>query len=384
MSRNVRALLGVSVLCGVGAGLYEFILPFYLQEQGLSFSRMGYLFAVSTAALFAVRLGAGQLVDAWGCKGPYLWSLVATGWSSVGTAFTANLGVLMVVKTLRDVGLLVRDTVHPILLFLDDRFRFRDSIGKTRGLDYLFQAAGPFLAGLVMASLGNAGCLVLSGVLLLVASALLGLGVREPAAEPGAEERKPWTWSLLDLDPNLRVIMFSSFIFTIGLMTSHCFILQLFFAEKFGVSQEVVAHIMTLHRLTTGIPLLLAGRLVFRNLKLAYVGTLVWEGIFIGLGGLIPTFLPATILWLLHDLVGAGVWIPIQNEIIQRYCREGSRGLDLGKTLALSSIGGALGPLLAGYLAPLSISAPFVVSGILVLVAGLMLLKLDLRRPENG
>jgi len=80
----------------------------------------------------------------------------------------------------------------------------------------------------------------------------------------------------------------------------------------------------------------------------------------------------------LHDVVGAGLWTPIQSEIIQRYCRESTRGLDLSKTLVLSAAGGAIGPVIAGFLADRWISAPFIVSGILVIVGALVLLGLRL------
>lgn len=377
MSRNIRILIGVSILFGIGSGLYEFVLPYFLQEQGLSYPNMGWLFAVSTGAMFLIRLASGRLVDWWGCKRPYVGAVIGHGIANVLTAMTGNLVLLTLLKTGREVAFLLRETVHPILLYVEDRGRFRDALGRTRGLEYLCLAAGTVLAGVSMARWGNGNSLILSGAILLGTGVILQGGLQDRPASRGGPSSSPawWRW---DLAPNLKVITLSTFLFNIGLTTSHSFIMPLFFSSKFGVSEQVVSVIMVIHRLTLALPLLVAGKLPFRDLKAAYIGTLAWEGIFISAGGLLPWFLPAAGVWLLHDLVGAGVWIPIQNEIIQRYCRDAVRGLDLSKTLALSSVGGAFGPLLAGYLADQSIGAPFVVSGGLVFLGALVLFRLRL------
>jgi MFS family permease len=78
-------------------------------------------------------------------------------------------------------------------------------------------------------------------------------------------------------------------------------------------------------------------------------------------------------VWLLHDLVGAGVWLPIQNQIIQDYTRPEERALEMGKLLAFSGVGGILGTYLSGVLADYNISAPFFVSGVLMVAAAVVL-----------
>ena len=383
MSRNIRVLVAISVLFGAAVGVYDFVLPYYLKEQGLSYPSMGWLFAASAAVMVVIRLATGRLVDAWGCKRPYLVALIGGGTTSALTALTGNVVFLTLLKTGREIGLLLRETVHPVLLFLENRTRFRDYVGKTRGLESLCQALGTVLAASCMVAWGNGPSLVLSAAILAVAGGLLAVGLRDRRTS-GDEAPPPkgafWRW---DVDSNLKVIMVSGIVFTLGLTTSHGFIMPLYFSARFGASESTVALIMFVHRLTPVLPMLLAGRLRFRNLKSAYIWALVLEGIFISAGGAIPWLLPAAAVWLLHDFVGAGVWIPIQSEIIQRYCRESTRGLDLSKTLVLSSVGGAFGPILSGFLADRSIGAPFVVSGALVILGGLMLLGLRLD-PERS
>ncbi len=386
-SRTVKVLLAVSILYGVAAGIYEFVLPFYLKEQNLSFENMGLIFGVAAGAMFVLKLASGQLADKWGSKQVYLLALISNAVAALITPLTARLAGLTILKACRDIGHQMRETVHPILLFADSRTQFRDSIGKTRGAEFLFQAGGTLLAGVTMAgitvggavlfALGSEGSLILAGMIFLIACVLLAFGVagRADGKTSNSDGGSFWRW---DLAPNLKVIMLSNFIFSIGLSTSHCFIMPLFFSQKFGVSHGAVAAVMVIHRVTIALPMLFAARIPCRNPKLVYIFAIVAEGATITLGGVLPGFILASSVWLLHDLLGAGVWIPIQSEIIQQHCREDSRGLDLSKTLAFSALGFAIGPFLAGWLAEWSISAPFVVSGILVMLSAVVLMKLSL------
>ncbi len=378
MGRNVRVLLVVSVLFGVAGGIYEIVLPYYLKDQGLSFTNMGYVFAASTLAMFVVRIGLGGLADRWGSKRLYAVAVASVALACFGTPLTSGLALLIIFKTLREVGVLARDTAHPILLFAEGRSRFADFIGKTRGVEFFFQALGTLLAGLGWVMLGLRGMFWAAAAALVLALLLLGLGVRTTPRREPAPGAKLGTLLSFDLPRNLQVIMVANFIFSIGLSTSHSFIMPLFFTEKFGVDAAQVSTVMVLHRLTSVLPLLFAGYLSARHYKSVYIGAFIIEGVTIAAGGLIPNFFWAAAVWLLHDLLGAGVWIPIQSAIIQEECREGSRGLDLSKTLAFSALGGAVGPVLAGYLAGISVSAPYVVSGILVTISAGVLCALKL------
>jgi len=92
---------------------------------------------------------------------------------------------------------------------------------------------------------------------------------------------------------------------------------------------------MTIHRLTAVLPLLPVGYLHIKHYKAVFITIVFLYGIAISAGALIPDLFWAAAIWLLHDLVGAGIWIPIQSAIIQGECREESRGLDLSKTPGL-------------------------------------------------
>jgi predicted MFS family arabinose efflux permease len=275
---------------------------------------------------------------------------------------------------------LTRETLHPIILYEESRGRFMDFMGKTRGMEFLCQGLGTLITGLLIVRLGTGGNLLLAGAMLAVGFVLFWLFFQESGERPSATSNTGGLLQLFSFDMhwNLKVITASMFIFNVGLTTSHCFIMPLFFSDKFGVTPSTVAWVMVGHRLTIALPLLIAGTLAIRKLKGVYIWTLALEGAILSASALIPNFYGAAAVWLLHDLVGAGVWIPIQNLIIQDYTRPENRALEVGKLLAFGGVGTIIGPFIAGRLSDSNISAPFFVSGLLMVVAAAVLLGLRL------
>ncbi len=401
MNRNIKTVLAVSVLFGASTGIYEFVLPYYLDECGLSFQSMARIFAIAAAGMLLVRVLMGRMADLWGRKPFYGLALGGSALAMWLTPASASVLGQSILKTLREAMFLTRDTLHPVVLYEEHRGRFMDFIGKTRGFEFLFQAAGTLVSGVTFAgitlagatvlALGTTGNLRLAGIMLALAFVLFYLLFRERPRDQHHSATPGRLRDLFSLDMhwNLKVILVSFFIFNIGFTTSHCFIMPLFFSKKFGVTEYAVSWVMVLHRVTIALPLLLAGFLRIRRLKLVYIGTLIVEGILQSGAAFMPTFTGASAVWLLHDLVGAGVWIPVQNLIIQDYTRPDQRALQVGKILAYGGIGTIIGPWLAGHLleAPylpeaIRIGAPFFMSGVLMIAAALILFALRLDRPQ--
>lgn len=391
MNRNVKTVLFVSVLFGASTGIYEFVLPFYLEEQGISPEAMGAIFAVAAAGMLGLRIIMGRLADLWGRK---LFYGLALGGSAAAMWFTSLVGSVAgqaTLKTLRDAMLLTRETVHPIILYEESRGHFMRWLGKTRGFEFLFQACGTVVAGVtIVTALGAGGNLRLGAVLTGLGFLTFALVFRERWTRPekvvanGGVLRAVRQLVDLDLHRNLKVLAVSILIFNIGLTVSHTFVMMLYFPAKFGVSKEVAGWVMVGHRLTISLPLLfIAGALVQRHLKAVYIWTLIAEGAVISVSALIPNFHGAAGVWLLHDLIGAGVWTPIQSLIIQEYTRPETRALEMGKVLAFGSIGTIVGPALAGPLYQrVGLDAPFIASGMLMIAAALVLYALRLERPH--
>ncbi|UCC67533.1 MAG: MFS transporter [Armatimonadota bacterium] len=386
MNRNVKTLLAVSVLFGAATGGYEFVLPYYLDEQGLSYQNMGTVFAVAAAGMFLLRVMMGRLADIWGRKPFYGLSL---GGSAVAMWLTPLSGSVVgqaLLKTVREAMLLTRETLHPVALYEEGQRRFLDFMGKTRGMEFLFQAGGTLLAGALISALGTRGNLLLAGTLmgagLVIFWALYRERDRKPEARPTATRlRDLFSW---DMHRNLKVITVSFFIFNIGMWTSHSFIMPLFFTEKFEASRYTVSWVLMLHRLTAVLPLMLIGRLHLRYLKAAYMLAWVVEGLILSGSALIPNFHWAAAVWLLHDIVGGGVWLPVQNMVIQQYTRPDRRALELGKIQAYGGIGTIIGLWFSGVLSEqFGVSAPFFVGGLFITAAGISLVPLRLDRTAT-
>lgn len=385
MTRNVKIVLAVSVAFGGATGMYEFVLPYYLAERGLSYQSMGTVFGVAAAAMLVLRVLMGRLADVWGRKPFYGLSLAGSAVAMGLTPLTGSVVGQAALKTVREAMLLTRETVHPVVLYEEGQRRFLDFMGKTRGMEFIFQAGGTLLAGSVIATLGTTGNLTLAGALMAVGFVAFWALYREKdrgeATQP-AETRLRDLFSF-DMHRNLKIVTVAFFIFNIGMWTSHSFIMPLFFAEKFGVSRYAVSWVLMLHRLTAVASLMLIGRLHLRHLKAAYMLAWVVEGLILSASALIANFHAAAAVWLLHDVVGAGVWVPVQNMVIQQYTRPDRRALELGKIHAYGGIGTMIGPWLAGALSEqYGVSAPFFVGGLFIAVAGVALAPLRLEHRD--
>ncbi len=398
MTRNVKIVLLVSVLFGASTGIYEFVLPYYLQERGVTPQAMGAIFAAAGVGMLVLRIVMGRLADRWGRKLFYGISLAG---SSVAIWLTSAFGSGLsqgALKTLREAMFLTRDTVHPIVLYEESRGKFMRWLGKTRGFEYLFQAGGTVISGLTLTGavvLGVALPALGTGGNLRLAAVLTGVGFflflgRLPralgaAGDGGADER---------VGGGARVAFFRSASQSESArrLPAH---LQHRFEHESLVRDDAlfpgqVRRLQGTHRRgdgaasrTIAVPLLLiSGTLVKRHLRAAYIWTLAVEGAIISVAALIPNFYAAAGVWLLHDLLGSGVWTPIQGYIIQEHTRPETRALEMGKVLAFGSIGTIIGPLLSGYLYQRNLNAPFIASGLLMIVAAFVLYGLRMEQVE--
>jgi len=394
MRDNLRTLLVVSALFGLSAAIYETALPLYLDRAGISLVGMGWIYFLPALLAVCVPIVVGIGSDRAGRKGFYALALVAQGIGTLLTPLFATATAQLVVKAVREPWFRVRETLHSLLVQRDAPGDFLRVFGRTRGLEYFAQFLGLVAAagGLRLLALGRAAgavemTLLAAGAIMLVNAALFATAYREAAPTAAQGMGRP-AMDLRDLlhphlNRHLWLQMVSMFIFNIGLSCSHAFAPQVFFLERFKVSDAGLFLIMALHRLSIALPMAFAGRLVTQRLKAAYIGLVVIEGILIGVPGYLMSFGWATGLWLLHDLVGAGVWWPIQHALLVRHCDEERRGRQLSVVLSLSALGMALGPLLAGYISAavpvgteLRVGLPFIAGGALMVLSAVLLVFL--------
>ena len=380
MNKNVKILLLISAIFGLGLGIYEFVFPLFLNDMHISFRNMGIIFSLSSIAMFFIRIHAGQLADVHGRKKFYSLALLGSGIASFFTPFTARISFQTLLKSLREACAVVQESIHSVALYENVKSKFLDFIGKTVGAQWVFQGLGALAAGAMLGFFGYRGTFLFNAGLLFSAFLIFTVFFSEKDFKKSDSSATIPLRKLYALDFNrpLMIIMLSSFVFNIGMGSSHSFIMPLFFLEKFAISRGAVSIVMALHRLILGLPMIFAGWFINEkmNLKRIYIWFIAIEGIAMAVSALIPNFFLATAVWLAHDYVGAAFWSPVQKTLILRYSKQESRAYDVSKVAAFSTLGLIIGPLIAGWLAGISISAPFFAAGTIMMVSALMLVPL--------
>jgi MFS family permease len=392
--RNLVAVLLAGVFQAAAYGIYETSLPLYLEHMGVSFLSMGIIFGLSQTGIVVVRYLVGYQSDLHGRKPFFVWSLVLSGISAAVIPAWPRPGVILVVRTVREVAGNVREIMRSIVVFEHSGARFVSWIGRVVGSEFFFMAVGAVAAGAIITGLGYEWTFLISGALSLVA----GLGVaRFFHEEPG--ERKPPVRKVsmiremlaLDLPPNLWIVTASSFIFNIGLSSSHSFYLLLFWKDKFALSVVALGTIQMLHRFALGIPMVFAGTLIdrpffARHYKALYFASMTAQGLSIAASAAIPNPYIAVGIFLLHDVLGATFWSPIHAHFVQDNARPAQRGRDVALASGLGSLGLVFGPLLAGLLIDRFgwRNGPYLASGIITVLAAFLILRLKTGGPPDG
>ena len=376
MNRDMRLLMFVSWLFGYASGAYEVLFPLYLDWLGISFSDMGILFGVTAAVILLFNVAIGSKSDVVGRKIFYAVGLALCGIVNLLVPFFRRLWESVLLSIGHSGATSIRATVHNVLLFELTRKAFVSAYSRVNGTEYFAQALGLLGAGLILAATSFSTAFMLSSAILFAALLVFLLGFRERRTVAVAEGRG--RGPNVYLPRELKIFAASGLIMAAGFGCSHGFMTPLFFVKKFGADQETVSLILTLHRLSYAVPLIFADKVLAllrrHSLKSIVITLMTYQGVSIAIVAFIPSLLPATAVFVTHDLLAAAFWSPAQSALIQSFCREERRGADSSKVGSISSIGGIAAPFLAGLLATLDINFPFLASGAITVLAALILL----------
>jgi len=390
MSRNIAVLLVVSLFFGLAFGVYEIVLPLYLRDRQHSYWVIALIFAAAEIAVFFLRVYVGRLSDMLGRKIFYSLSLVLCAIANGLVPLSSAALFQLPLKALRESTVFVRNTMHSLLIYDQARDRFMELLGKTRGGEFVFQGLGAFAVIFLMSSERDVNYVppfLFTAVLLGAGWVFFSVAYKERTWKAPASAPAGSVFSL-HMPRGLALLTLYGFIFEMAITLSHSFAIPIFFRDKFSASWTQIGVINAVHRLTMGIPLLIIGPLLRRRLKMLFIVFVIVEGVLLAVSALIPNFTAATCVWLLHDLVGAGVWFPIYGQFVQQYSRPECRGEDVAKAGSLSQLGRIFGPLLCGavmglFSSPgLKVSSAFVASGLLLIIAPLPLIWL--REHKSG
>jgi MFS family permease len=376
LNRNLRLLILVSWLFGYASGAYEVLFPLYLDWIGVSFSSMGILFGITAAAIAALNVVIGSKSDVIGRKIFYSVSIALCSIVNFLVPLFRSLWEATLLSIGQSAATSIRGTIHNVLLFELAKKSFISAYSRVNGMEYFAQALGLFGAGLILAATSFHSAFLLSSAILFGALLVFLFGFREEnfskvmaSHEHGADGYLP---------RELKIFAASGLVMAVGFGCSHGFMTPLFFVKKFGTDKETVSMILTIHRLCYAVPLIFADRVLAflrrYSSKSIVIALMTYQGASIFIAALIPDLIPATAVFVTHDLLAAAFWSPAQSALILSYCREKSRGADSSKVGSIGSIGGIVAPFLAGVLATLDISYPFMASGAITVLAALILL----------
>jgi len=390
--RALIALLIAGAFQATAFGIYELGLPLYLDFLKISFTSMGVIFGVSQFGILAVRYLVGSRSDVVGRK-PFL--VDALGLITVSTAVlpaVSGTAALASAKMVRDAAGVVRDAMRSLAVYEAAGARFVRWIGRAVGSEFFFMAIGAVAGGWLINKLGWSWTFGISAALAGAATVTVWRwfdedpGIARSTGGPPPGDAGVTRWLGIALPPNLWVLTASSFVFNVGLTMSHTFYLVLFFKDKFGFAVPVLGALQMAHRFSLGIPMMIAGQWmdrpgVRRHYKAIFIVTMAVQGACLSLAGILPGAVLACGFFILHDIVGATFFSPIQAEFLQRWARPAWRGRDVALATGLGSLGSILGPLLAGFLLDRVHwqDGPFFVSGIIIIAASLVLLRLKER-----
>lgn len=376
MNRNIRLLILVSWLFGYASGAYEVLFPLYLDWRGVSFSDMGILFSITAAAIAVLNIVVGSKSDVIGRKLFYSISLALCSLVNFLVPLFRSLWELIFLSIGQSAATSIRGTVHNVLLFELTRKSFLSAYSRVNGMEYFAQALGLFGAGLILAAASFNSAFLLSSAILFMALLFFLIGFKEERSSVDIESAESSADGYLPRE--LKIFAVSGLVMAVGFGCSHGFMTPLFFVKKFGTDKETVSLILTLHRLCYAVPLIFADKVLAflrrYSSKSIMIALMTYQGVSISIAALIPDLIPATAIFVTHDLLAAAFWSPAQSMLIQSYCRENSRGADSSKVGSISSIGGIASPFLAGILATLDISYPFLASGMITVLAALILI----------
>ena len=362
-------LVLASAIFGLSIGLYDFLLPFYLDTLKISYGNMGIIFSFSAIFLFFIRIYAGQISDFIGRKHFFSLSLFLSAFSNLFTPFLPHVASQIFLRSLRETSRAIKETIQQVLVFEQWKDKFRHLIAWIQGADFTFQGLGIILGGFLLVKTGYKFPFVFTGVITFFTLILFTSRFEEKFVSLASS---PFSWASPfkhRLPRPLLLITLSGFILMTGVTVSHSFILPLFFYHKFSVSPPWVSLILALHRFSLGIPMILSGKVVKWNWKITTILFIFLQGVFVSLTVIPSSFLYASFIWLMHDLTGASFWVPARNTLIQHYARDGKRGLEVAMVMSLEGLGWIVGPLIAGAVSKYSINYPFIISGIITCLA---------------
>ena len=220
--RGVVVLSSVSILFGLALGVYDFVLPLFLDSKEISFASMGYIFGAAGAATFLVRIAAAGLSDISNRKVLYSVALALSAAANFVTPTSLKTVAQSVFKSVQDSAVFVRDSTHSVLVYEVSSRKFLDMFGKTKGFEFVFRGAGTIVAGVLITVLSFESTFRVCAAAIAVAWLVFVFGFKETPRK-GVPRVGEYFKKVVPagFNRNLILITVTGFIFYFGISCSH-------------------------------------------------------------------------------------------------------------------------------------------------------------------
>jgi MFS transporter, DHA1 family, multidrug resistance protein len=183
--RDQYVVVSTVALAHIAFDLTQPFIPLYVRELGVTDLADAAFWSgiiVGTGPLGSGLMGPvwGAMADRYGRKPMVLRAMIMIGMMQVAMAFAPNVQVLLALRVIMGLFAGFTPMVMALAVSVSPREKMAQAIGMVQAATFLPLAIGPTIGGVISDTLGLRTNFVLTGILLLIPSALLYFMVKEP------------------------------------------------------------------------------------------------------------------------------------------------------------------------------------------------------------
>ncbi|MDV3103290.1 MFS transporter [Thermococcus waiotapuensis] len=361
--RDAYLIVIYSFFGWLGGNMAGFIVPFYFKSLGMDYSRMGFIFSVSTAAQAALLLFSGSIIVRIGHRRSILLALSLFASGRLIQVFLPELGFLMVASVLLGVATALEGPALISLLSEEASNENRHYLFSLNSAVGTFGAAfgtllGGFLPGVFSGGSPYKETLLLSTAFIFIQMGLISL-VRPIIKREGKR-------IAFMRETAVKILRFSLPNALIGLGAGVTIpYVGLWFNKRFGTGLESIGSLFAIQQFVMGLGMFLLPAVADR---MGSVKTIVGfnGGATLLIAGMpfLPTFPLAALVYMVRTIL-MNIVNPIWDAFLMRFfsTEERSNALAL-RDLAWTATFG-LGQYLGGLIFDRSLTLPFLLTGAL-------------------
>ena len=386
LPREVWLLAGANVAVALGFGVVAPVLPQYARHFGVSISAATFVITAFALMRLCAAPPAGWLVQRLGERRVYISGLLIVALSTAVCAFAQTYWQLLLFRSIGGMGSAMF-TVSALGLMI--RISPPEARGRVAGLfssGFLIGSVGGPVLGSLTAGFGLAAPFVIYGAALMVAAAVVFLGLRNSAlAAPAADEEAPVSIRVVLRHRAYRAALFSNFATgwaTFGLRIA---LVPLLVMEVFnrgpGIAGLVLAA-FAIGNISVVIPSgYLSDRIGRRKLLIVGLTVSAVSTILVGFTTSLPIFLAAAYV----TGAATGIFISPQQAAVADIIGNKARGGTAVATFQMmADLGSIVGSLVVGRVAQhASFGWAFTVSGAILGVAAVGWIFAPETRPRT-